>query len=158
METSSSIPDDVVLRVATSKTHIPLLVELCWIPAFLTIAIFLQIPYPGPARVALGLGVFTTIWSYALTHWVAQPSFLFSPMFGFAVTVRWVYMVVFDTAEVSFMRVTEQGQGKEESPLEFGLWKKLKWSADLWFSWRGVGWNWEVSNLPRPATQIASRG
>ncbi|QYS92759.1 MBOAT_2 domain-containing protein [Trichoderma simmonsii] len=141
---------------ATSRTPIPLLVELLWIPGFLAIAIFLQIPQPGPARVALGLGIFTTVWSYALTHWVAQPSFLFSPMFGFAVTVRWVYMVVLDTAEVGFFR--GPSSDKEESPLKFGLWKKLKWSADLWFSWRGVGWDWEVSNIPRPVGQIASRG
>ncbi|UKZ74607.1 hypothetical protein TrVFT333_002277 [Trichoderma virens FT-333] len=154
MEINSSILDHLAARVATSKTPIPLLVELFWIPAFLAIAVFLQIPQPGPARVALGLGVFTTIWSYALTHWVAQPSFLFSPMFGFAVTVRWVYMVVLDTAEISFFLRTDD----KESPLKFGLWKKLKWSADLWFSWRGVGWNWEVSNIPRPASQIASRG
>lgn len=156
MEPPSHILDHFAMPAATSKTPIPLLVELLWIPGFLAIAIFLQIPQPGPARVALGLGIFTTVWSYALTHWVAQPSFLFSPMFGFAVTVRWVYMVVLDTAEVGFFRGASSD--KEESPLKLGLWKKLKWSADLWFSWRGVGWNWEVSNIPRPVGQIASRG
>ncbi|KAL6820003.1 membrane bound O-acyl transferase family domain-containing protein [Trichoderma camerunense] len=153
---TSNILEHFAMPAATSKTPIPLLVELLWIPGFLAIAIFLQMPQPGPARVALGLGIFTTVWSYALTHWVAQPSFLFSPMFGFAVTVRWVYMVVLDTAEVGFFRGTSYD--KEESPLKLGLWKKLKWSADLWFSWRGVGWNWEVSNIPRPVGQIASRG
>ncbi|ETS03187.1 hypothetical protein M419DRAFT_76233 [Trichoderma reesei RUT C-30] len=151
-----TLPHSPSFASTIEKVEIPLLVELLWVPTFLVIAIFLQIPQPGPTRVALGLGVFTTVWSYALTHWVAHPSFLFSPMFGFAVTVRWVYMNVFDTAEVSFVRLA-QGQGVRESPLQFGFWRKAKWSADLWFSWRGVGWNWEVSSIPRSGREMTTR-
>jgi hypothetical protein len=37
---------------------------------------------------------------------------------------------------------------KAPKPREMGLWEKVKWSLNYAVSSRGIGWNWEVQNIP----------
>lgn len=124
-----------------------------FLPAFLYVGIVSTVPPPGPMRVVFGLTAFTTLWWYSITHWVADPTFLVGPIMAIPITLRWAFMVVWGTPEEDYFHL----QDRATSPHHLGPLRKLKWSADLWVQWRGVGWNWKVDNVPEISSGSPSR-
>lgn len=127
--------------------QIPPLAEALFVPAFFAVAVISFVPSPGPIRVVGGLNTLISMWMYAYAHWVGGVSFVIGPMLGFAIGLRWVTLVAFGSPERDFRLVSTPGNN--ESPVELGVWRKLKWSAELWCAWRGVGWNFADPNVPR---------
>lgn len=91
----------------------------------------------------------------------AQDSVLF--LNGFLILVRWVDYMILNVPEQAFRRIptVEEDSTKEKgvdsgAPEEMTL-AKLKWSVALWTTFRGVGWNWKVRNIPAAAPIGTSR-
>lgn len=137
------------------RVQIPPLAEALFVPAFFAVAVISLVPSPGPIRVVGGLNTLISMWMYAYAHWVGGVSFVIGPMLGFAIGLRWVTLVAFGSPERDFRLVSTPGNN--ESPVELGVWRKLKWSAELWCAWRGVGWNFADPNVPRVDQQTCLR-
>ncbi|KAF4310816.1 hypothetical protein GTA08_BOTSDO13750 [Botryosphaeria dothidea] len=104
----------------------------------------------------IGLTAFSTMWWYAASRWAGDGSFMMGPMFAFPITLRWAFMVLRGTPELDCVQLQTTQAGKK-TPVQLGLLQKLKWSMDLWCSWRGIGWNWEIQNIRKPANSSPSR-
>ena len=50
-------------------------------------------------------------------------------------------------AERDFRRLNIEGDDAE-AITRMSVWQKFWWKFDLWTSLRGIGWNWEVKNVP----------
>ncbi|KAH7048229.1 membrane bound O-acyl transferase family-domain-containing protein [Macrophomina phaseolina] len=132
------------LILDNDRTEIAPWVAQLFLPAFLCVGIVSIVPPPGPMRVMLGLAAFTTLWWYSVTHWFADQTFLVGPIVAVPITLRWAFMVMWGTPEEDYFHL----DNRTTSPHHLGPLRKLKWSADLWVQWRGVGWNWKVDNVP----------
>ncbi|RDW68472.1 hypothetical protein BP5796_09129 [Coleophoma crateriformis] len=71
----------------------------------------------------------------------------------FVILLKWIDFMILHTPEKDFRRVGRAegsfvgGEGVEERVPETFL-EKLLWSCDLWTTLRGIGWNWQVPNVP----------
>jgi hypothetical protein len=107
---------------------------------------------PGRRRVSLTLPPLL----YLLTQVRRTTSGINAADYLFAINLaqlsyRYVRYVLLTTPEDDIYRVVVTGEKKgkreAEDPRTMDLWSKLKWSTHFWFSWRGVGWNWQVKNV-----------
>lgn len=144
------------LLLHKEMSDVPSWVVQLFLPAFLCVGILSLLPRPGPTRVMIGLTAFSTMWWYAASRWAGDGSFMMGPMFAFPITLRWAFMVLRGTPELDCVQLQTTQAGKK-TPVQLGLLQKLKWSMDLWCSWRGIGWNWEIQNIRKPANSSPSR-
>lgn len=74
---------------------------------------------------------------------------------------RYLTYVLLATPEDQIYRVVmagdKMGMKEPEDPRTMDLWSKLKWSMRFWFSWRGIGWNWQVKNVDDVPERLQSK-
>ncbi|KAJ2905398.1 hypothetical protein MKZ38_005496 [Zalerion maritima] len=156
---------------------IPPLLEQSFLPLFFTLPIlFTTLLRPGPFRTISSICLLAALWYHFLTRgWTAGPDFLFSPLFASAITIRWLVIISTGKPEEMFRRVQAgtssssrdgsrkqdavqegkcDGRGKDVTDRSARFLEKLKWSAELWSNWRGIGWNFG----PGPGTSQHPRG
>lgn len=72
-----------------------------------------------------------------------------TPIQAVQVLMHWVdFYVLHDPGDYKRHGVSEV-EVKER-----GIWERFKWYADLNTTMRGVGWDWEVKNIPHLPSQI----
>ncbi|GIJ85967.1 hypothetical protein Asppvi_004838 [Aspergillus pseudoviridinutans] len=147
----------------SSREAMPFWATRLLTPTFMAVAVLTTIPSPGPARVTVGMTVFTTLWLYVLTHWVADPSFFMDAIFMISITARWMLMFLTGTPEMDYYQTSKTATKLDSASADGGipggsiLLNKVKWSVELWSCWRGQGWNYADQHLKRGAEQTQSR-
>ncbi|KAH8816082.1 membrane bound O-acyl transferase family-domain-containing protein [Xylogone sp. PMI_703] len=60
-------------------------------------------------------------------------------------TMRILDRMYLNDPETAFLRIDDE---KPQSPLKYSPLEKLGWALELMFVTRGVGWNWQISQIP----------
>lgn len=103
---------------------------------------------PGKIRGLLGVG--------ALAFWLIQiPKYTqgstaednLLPIQAGLLLLHWIDFFVLHSPN-EFFRLTDSRKGLHQT-----FWEKLSWNFNLCTSMRGVGWNWQVKNIPAVETQ-----
>lgn len=75
---------------------------------------------------------------------------VFGLLFG-TLTARYLDRLYLHTPEDKFHRI--KADGTKDDARQLSPWEKALWAAELLGTTRGIGWDWEVSGIPRPKRQ-----
>lgn len=67
------------------------------------------------------------------------------------ILIQWADFFTFRDPRHPPLRIKDHGTVPDT------FWKKLSWSTDLFLNQRGLGWNWQVSNVPKGVPAGTSR-
>lgn len=105
------------------------------VPTFAAVAVLTMLPPPGPTRVIVGLTTFTSLWLYALTHWVAGPAFFMNAIFMISITTRWMPIILWGTPEIDCYQTSQTSTKlQNKGPWHQQLLNKITWTVELWRS------------------------